>query len=374
MIKIPQMDVGAFYRAHMTEIDAAVGRVLASGWYVLGEEVAAFEREFAAAVGLGHGVGVANGTDALVLSLLAAGVRRGDRVATTSHTAVATVAAIALAGAEPVLVDIEPSSFTIDPTKLADTFQAIPGITAVVVVHLYGQAADLGAIQDVVRQNGARLIEDCAQAHGAMLDGRWLGSFGDVAAYSFYPTKNLGAFGDGGFVATDDPDIADRARVLREYGWNCQRVSEMAGMNSRLDELQAAILRVRLPKLAIGNMRRRQIAEHYDLRLAATGLALPVARAQATHVYHQYVVRHADRDRFQANLRSAGIGTNIHYPIPVHLQPAYAGRILIGPHGLRESEAAAREVLSLPMYPELEDDALTQVVDAVLQALDASAE
>ena len=373
MNQISQIDVGAFYRAHRGEIDEAVARVLASGWYILGREVEAFEQEFAEAFGFGHGIGVASGTDALVLSLLATGVRSGDRVATTSHTAVATVAAIALAGAEPVLVDIEPSGFTIDPAKLADTFEAIPGIKAVVAVHLYGQAADLAAIQGIVRQYGARLIEDCAQAHGAMLDGHWVGSFGDVAAYSFYPTKNLGAFGDGGLVVTRDPEIAERVRSLREYGWKNRYVSETVGMNSRLDELQAAILRVRLPKLAAANGRRRQIAAAYDRGLADTGLALPVARAQAIHVYHQYVVRHTDRDRFQARLRDAGVGTNIHYPVPVHFQPAYAGRILIGPHGLHESEAAAREVLSLPMYPELEDDALMQVVKAIRHALDASA-
>jgi dTDP-4-amino-4,6-dideoxygalactose transaminase len=371
MTKIPQVDPGAFYRAHKAEIDGAVARVLASGWYILGKEVAAFEREFAEAFAVGHGVGVASGTDALILSLVAAGMRPGDRVATASHTAVATVTAITLAGAEAVLVDIDPKRFTIDPEKLAATFEAIPGIKAVVAVHLYGQPADLPALLEVTRHNGVRLIEDCAQAHGAKLDGRWVGSFGDAAAYSFYPTKTLGAFGDGGLVATSDPEIAERARRLREYGWNGQRVSETVGMNSRLDELQAAILRTRLPKLAAGNARRRQIAAQYDRGLADTGLKLPFTPAQATHGYHQYVVRHPDRDRLQAKLRDAGIGTNIHYPAPVHLQPAYSGRVLVGPHGLGESEAAAREVLSLPMYPELEDEAVTQVIEAIRKALGA---
>ena len=371
MAQIPQVDPGASYRAHRAEIDAAVARVLQSGWYILGKEVAAFEREFAEAFGVGHGIGVASGTDALILSLIAAGIRPGDRVATSSHTAVATVTAITLAGAEAVLVDIDPKSFTIDPAKLAATFEAIPGIKAVIAVHLYGQPADLPAILKVARQNRARLIEDCAQAHGARLDGRWAGSFGDVAAYSFYPTKNLGAFGDGGLVATNDPHIAERARSDREYGWKGPRISETAGMNSRLDELQAAILRTRLPKLAAGNLRRRQIAAQYDRRLADTALKLPVVSAQVTHAYHQYVVRHPDRDRLQAKLRDAGIGTNIHYPVPVHLQPAYAGRVLVEPHGLGETEAAAREVLSLPMYPELEDDAVALVVQAIRKALGA---
>ncbi len=368
------MDVGAFYRAHKLEVDAAINRVLGSGWYILGREVAAFEQEFAEAFGYAHAVGVASGTDALVLSLLAAGIGRGDRVVTTSHTAVATVASIVLAGAEPVLVDIDPKSYTIDPTRLADALAKISGIKAVIAVHLYGHAADMPAIQDIVRPYGARVIEDCAQAHGAMWNGRWVGSFGDAAAYSFYPTKNLGAFGDGGLLATNDTGIAERAQRLREYGWKQRYISESVGMNSRLDEIQAAALRVRLPKLAEGNLLRRRIAAQYDQRLAGIGLELPKVRREAAHVYHQYVVRHADRDRLQAILREAGVGTNIHYPVPVHRQPAYSGRVVVGSHALRESEAAAANVLSLPMYSELGDDAVSRVVQSIRGALNAPPE
>jgi hypothetical protein len=360
---ILQMDPGAGYRAQRLAIDAAVARVLASGWYILGQEVAAFEREAAEAFGLGHGVGVASGTDALVLALKALGLGPGDRVATVSHTAVATVAAIELAGAEPVLVDIDRVHFTLDPAHLAGTLAAVPGIRAVIAVHLYGQPADLPAILDLCRGRGIPLIEDCAQAHGAALDGRPVGSFGDIACFSFYPTKNLGALGDGGMVGTGSAELAARLRSLREYGWRQRYVSDVPGMNSRLDELQAAILRARLPHLAAGNERRRGIAQAYDRSLA--GLDRPQIRPGARPVFHQYVIRHPDRDALQARLKQAGIGTNVHYPVPVHLQPAYAGRITTGPGGLPETEAAAREVLSLPMHPELSDESVAAVIGAL---------
>ena len=366
---IPQMDPGAAYRAQPTRFDAAVARVLASGWYILGNEVAEFEREFATASGLVHAIGVASGTDALVLALKALGLGRGDRVATVSHTAVATVAAIELAGAEPVLVDIDPARYTMAPDSLARTLEAVPGIRAVVAVHLYGQPADLPALDDLARRRGAVLIEDCAQAHGATLDGNPIGTTGDAAAFSFYPTKNLGAFGDGGLVATASEELARRLRSLREYGWGQRYVSDLAGLNSRLDELQAAILRVRLAMLAALNDRRRAIAAQYTAGLIDGGLALPAVAAGAGHVFHQYVVRHPARDALQARLKQRGIGSNIHYPVPVHLQPAYRDRLALDPAGLAATEAAARTVLSLPLYPELDDNSVARVIDGVRAAV-----
>jgi dTDP-4-amino-4,6-dideoxygalactose transaminase len=369
---IPQTDPKAGYLAHKPAIDAAIARVLESGWYIGGGEVTGFEQDFARLFGFGHAVGCANGTDALVLALRGLGIGRGDRVATVSHTAVATVAAIELAGAEPVLVDIEPATYTMDPAALARALTTIPGIRAVIPVHLYGQPADLGAILPLVRD--LKLIEDCSQAHGATLDGRITGTFGDVACFSLYPTKNLGALGDGGVLATGDVALADRIRSLREYGWRERYISDIAGLNSRLDPLQAAILRVKLTHLAADNARRRAIAAAYDRGLedlGNTGLILPVTRPGAVPVYHQYVVRHPARDTLRAALTARGIGTNIHYPMPVHLQPAYRGRVPFGPGGLPETERAAAEILSLPMYPGLNDEQIGRVIAAVREACEA---
>lgn len=367
---VPQTDPKAGYLAQRAAIDQAIARVLDGGRYVLGDEVGAFEREFAAYVGRRHGVGVASGTDALVLALRALGVAADDFVVTVSHTAVATVAAIELAGARPLLVDIEPYTYTIDPAELGRVLASPPGrIGAIIVVHLYGQPADLGAILPLARRHGVPVVEDCAQAHGARFGQGRVGSFGTVAAFSFYPTKNLGAIGDGGAVLADDDAIAERLRALRQYGWRERYVSHMAGFNSRLDEIQAAILRVKLERLDADNARRQAIAALYDQGLATSGLALPARRSDTTHVFHQYVVRAQARDGLHAALAARGIGTNVHYPMPVHLQPAYAHRIAIGLSGLHESERAAREVLSLPMYPQLDDAAATRVVAAVRDAL-----
>lgn len=362
---IAQADPKAAYLAQRQAIDAAMARVAAGGWYILGQEVAAFEREFAAYIGCRHGIGVASGTDALVLALRALAVKPEDYVVTVAHTAVATVAAIELAGARPLLVDIDPGTATLDPAELARVLAAPPGrIAAIIPVHLYGLPADLGAILPLAQRHGARVIEDCAQSHGARLGGRRTGSLGDLAAFSFYPTKNLGALGDGGMIVTDDDGLAERLGALREYGWRERYVSAIAGMNSRLDELQAAILRVKLGALDADNARRDAIALAYDRGLAGLPLALPARRAGASHVFHQYVVRTARRDGLRAALKARGIGTNIHYPVPVHLQPAYHGRLAIGPSGLEESERAAREVLSLPIYPQLGDAEVAEVIAA----------
>jgi|SRR5215467_2340828 len=362
---IPQMSPGAFFEDHRDEVMSAIARVVDSGWYILGREVEAFEDEFARHFQFGGAVGVGNGTDAIALALRAIGVGSGDRVATVSHTAVATVAAIEMVGASPVFVDITADTYTMDAVSLLRTVETRGPIKAVIVVHLYGQPANLVAISSIAKQSGIRLVEDCAQCHGARFNGAFAGSFGDVATFSFYPTKNLGAAGDGGMVVAADPVLIRRARTLREYGWERRYISDVAGVNSRLDELQAAILRLRLPLLEAGNERRVAIAAAYHAGFAGTGLTLPALHSGATHVYHQYVVRHPDRDHLRSRLQDRGVGTNIHYPVPVHRQPGYAGRLECDPNGLETTEALVGEILSLPMYPELTDAMVANIVSTV---------
>ncbi|WP_428484505.1 DegT/DnrJ/EryC1/StrS family aminotransferase [Rhodopila sp.] len=366
-VLIPQANPGAGYRALKTEIDAAVSRTLASGWYILGAELRAFEAEFAAWLGAGAVVGCGNGTDAIALALSGLGIGSGCTVVTVSHTAVATVAAIEMAGATPLLVDIDPLHYTMDPNALRQVLKApppgLPPIRAVIPVHLYGQPADLDRILPLCREHQVALIEDCAQAHGARLHGRRVGTFGDAAAFSFYPTKNLGALGDGGAVAVADPELAMRIAALRQYGWHNNAISDIVGVNSRLDEMQAAVLRVKLPYLDRQNERRAGIASAYDAALK--GLTPPQRRHDAAHVFHLYVVRSDDRDAVQLALRRKGIGTGIHYPVPVDQQPAYVGRIALAAAGCPQTEAAALQVLSLPMYPELTNDQVVAVCDAL---------
>jgi dTDP-4-amino-4,6-dideoxygalactose transaminase len=367
---INQANPGAGYRTLKPEIDAAVARALDSGWYILGGEGRAFESEFAAWLDVPAVVGCGNGTDAIALALRGLGIGPGCTVVTVSHTAVATVAAIEMAGATPLLVDIDPVHYTMDPDALRRVLEAppdgLPPVRAVIPVHLYGQPADLDRIVPLCRDHKLALIEDCAQAHGARLNGRRVGTFGDAATFSFYPTKNLGALGDGGAVAVSDRDLAIRIAALRQYGWHKHYISDIVGVNSRLDELQAAILRVKLAHLDEHNARRAAIAVRYNAAL--TGLTPPSVRDGAEHVFHLYVVRSAERERLQAALRDQGIGTGIHYPVPVHLQPAYAGRVALGHGGCPLTEAASREVFSLPVYPELTDDQV-ETVCAALRAL-----
>jgi dTDP-4-amino-4,6-dideoxygalactose transaminase len=357
-------DPHRIYEALKPEIDGAIARVLDKGRYILGDEVRAFEAEFAAYCGVRSGVGVGSGTEALHLALRGCGIGPGDEVITVSHTAVATVAAIELCGATPVLVDIRPETYTMDPGRLEAALT--PRTRALIPVHLYGRPAAMEAITAFAREHGLRVIEDCAQAHGAGLHGRRVGSWGDLACFSFYPTKNLGALGDGGMVVTDDAELADRVRLLREYGWAERYVSHIAGLNSRLDELQAAVLRVKLRRLDGDNAERGRLASAYDEGLAGTGVATPQRPPDATHAYHLYVVRSAQRDRLKAFLESRGIAALVHYPVPVHLQPAYRGR-LPGGDRLPETEKAAREVLSLPLFPGLGRDELNAVIEAVRQ-------
>jgi len=368
-ITVPQADPGAGYRAQKAEIDAAVARALASGWYILGKEGEAFEREFAAWQGAARAIGCANGTDALTLAMRGLGIGPGATVVTVSHTAVATVAAIEMVGATPLLLDIDPDTYTMDPDELAAVLEdpppGLPPIRAVIPVHLYGQACDLKPMLAAARRHGVAVIEDCSQAHGATLEGMKVGNLGQVACYSLYPTKNLGALGDGGVISTDDAALADRIGAIRQYGWKERYISADVGVNSRLDELQAAILRVKLTALDAGNARRQAIAAAYDTALAGGGYVPPLRRAGAGHVFHQYVLRVPERAAVMARLRAEGIATAIHYPQPVHLQPAYRGRTALGPAGCAETARAAEEVMSLPMFPELTDAQVERVCEAL---------
>lgn len=338
------------YAAHREEIDAAIRGVLENGRYILGPEVEAFEQEFARYCEVKHAVAVGSGTEALHVALAALGITAGDEVITTAHTAVATASAIRLCGATPVFADVEPGTWTIDPRLVEKAIT--PKTKAIVPVHIYGQPADLAPILKL----GLPVLEDCAQAHGAKYGGRRVGSMGVLGAFSFYPTKNLGAIGDGGMVVTDSDDLAKRMRLLREYGWAERYVSSTDGWNTRLDELQAAILRVKLRHLDADNQRRRELAKRYDSELTST----PVVRDGVEHVYHLYVITHDRRDALQQHLRERGIGALVHYPVPVHKQPAYATN-----DSLPNTERAARSVLSLPMYPELTDEQQQQVIEAV---------
>lgn len=345
---IPLADPGAAYRAYKPEIDAAIKRVLDSGWYILGNEVQAFEREFASYCGSSHGVGVANGTDAIKLGLQALGVGPGDEVITVSHTAVATVSAILDTGATPVLVDIEPDTMTMDPVACATA--VTPNTKAIVPVHIYGHPADMDPIMETATTHGLKVLEDCAQAHGAKYKGRTVGSIGHAAAFSFYPTKNLGAFGDGGMVVTSDSEVDTQLRLLRQYGWAERYVSHIHGTNSRLDEMQAAILRVRLRHLDHETKTRQGIAEAYTEILKDDSFVIPpTVRPLNEHAYHLYVIRSAHREVHRAILEQHSISSGVHYPQPIHQQPGYAKNVRI-PAKLVETEAAAGQILSLPLY------------------------
>ena len=373
LITVPQANPGAGYQQNKAEIDAAVARALASGWYVLGTEGRAFETEFAAWLGAPRAVGCGNGTDALALALRALGVGPGQAVATVSHTAVATVAAIEMVGATPVLIDIDPLHFTMDAGELAEVLAhppaGLPKITAIIPVHLYGQPADLGAILALGGQHGIPVIEDCSQAHGARYEGRKVGTLSEVSCFSLYPTKNLGALGDGGVLAMRDAAMADDVAALRQYGWRTHYVSETVGVNSRLDEIQAAVLRVKLTHLDADNERRQAIAACYDAALSSIGHAAPARRPGCSHVFHQYVLRVADRPALQARLRAEGVATGIHYPVPVHLQPAYVGRVAMGPSHCAQTAIAAGAVMSLPMFPQLTDAQVQTVCNALARVL-----
>lgn len=342
-------DPKAQYLSHKTEIDEAIFRVFDKGQYILGEEVEAFEEEFAEYIGVTCGIGVGSGTEAIHLALAACGIGTGDEVITVSHTAVATVAAIKLVGATPVFVDIEPDFFTIDPNRIEEA--VTPKTKAILPVHLYGQPADMEPVLEIAQKHHLRIIEDCAQAHGATYKGKRAGSLGDLGCFSFYPTKNLGAIGDGGMVVANDKELAKKARLLREYGWAERYISHIPGWNTRLDEIQAAVLRVKLKHLDEDNAKRGYLAEIYNQELGRGDLILPEQRKNSTHVYHLYVIRSPKRDELLAFLKDKGIGASIHYPLPVHVQPAYKKDNVA--QNLSETERIAGEIVSLPIYPEL---------------------
>jgi dTDP-4-amino-4,6-dideoxygalactose transaminase len=351
-VKVPFADLGRATQTVRPDLDAAVARVFGSGWFVLGGEGSAFEAEFAQAMQAEHAVGVASGTDAIELALRAVGVGPGDEVVTQANTCVPTVAAIERAGATPVLCDVEAAAGTMDPTSLEAAITA--RTRAVIPVHLYGQVGDLAAVLEACEPRGIPVVEDCAQAHGATFEGSVAGTLGAAGAFSFYPTKNLGALGDGGAVLTGDGALAERLRLLRQYG-QADRYDHVAhGVNSRLDELQAALLRAKLPHLAAGNARRNAIAARYDEALADAPVR-PLRRLEGrAHAFHLYVVLAPDRAAFQAALADRGVATLVHYPRPIHGHPPYAG-LGQGTASLTVSEELAERVVSLPLYPELTD-------------------
>jgi dTDP-4-amino-4,6-dideoxygalactose transaminase len=361
-LSIPLINPRASYLACKEEIDAAIARVMESGRYILGQEVTAFEQEFANYIGVRFGIGVGSGTEALHIALQACGIKPGDEVITVSHTAVATVAAIQLCGARPILVDIDPQTFVIDANQIE--FAMTSRTKAIIPVHLYGYMADMQVIRSIANRHQLQIVEDCAQSHGATYGGQKSGAWGNIAAFSFYPTKNLGALGDAGMVVTNDPELNDRVRLLREYGWRQRYVSEIPGLNSRLDELQAAILRVKLRYLDQWNEERRKRAKIYTKRLAPLGVICPSEGSGLKHVYHLYVIRIRERDALRVFLKEKGIETLIHYPIPIHLQRAYEG-LGYRKGDLPLTERCSSEILSLPLFPEMKEHEVEGVAESI---------
>lgn len=362
-MKILQCNPGQSYARNKEGLNQKIQSILEGGWYILGQEVGNFETAFAQYCTAGYGIGCANGTDAIELVLRGLGIK-GSYVATVANTAVATVAGIECSGNTACFADIDPETFTISPDSLERLFAVNPDIKAVIAVHLFGQPADMDRIMAVAGKYGAVVIEDCAQAHGAMYKGRRCGSMGIAGCFSFYPTKNLGCYGDGGAVVTSDPELAERFKALRQYGWTKRFLSEYPGINSRLDELQAGILSFKLPYLDADNQRRKQIADRYMVGLRdISALKLPGALPDCGHVYHQYVLRCSCRDKLRAFLAEKEIGTAIHYPVPIHRQEAYSARKLWV--NLPETEKVNNEILSLPMYPELTDEEVDHVISSI---------
>ena len=361
-IQVPYLDLKAQYQSIKPEIDAAIARVLETSQFVLGSEVAGFEQEFAAYCGASDCIALNSGTSALHLALLAAGIGPGDDVITVPFTFVASVAAILYVGARPILVDIDPRSFTLDPAAIEAV--VTHRTKAILPVHLYGQPADMDPILEVARRNNLVVIEDAAQAHGAKYKGRPVGALADIACFSFYPTKNLGAYGEGGAVTTSNAEYSRTIRMLRDWGQDRKYYHVLRGFNYRMEGLQGAVLRVKLRHLEPWTEARRAIAAKHNVLLGDSELVRPVEMPWARHVYHTYTVRGDDRDALHAALQEKCIQTGIHYPVPVHLQPAYA-ELVHTPLALPQSEKAAAEVLSLPLFPELTDDQIQRVTTAL---------
>lgn len=359
---IPFANPHAQYMRYQKAIQAAMQQVLNEGCYVLGNQVRQFEEEFSSYIGTRHCIGVGSGTDALSLSLRSLNISPGDEVITVSHTAVATVAAIAMTGATPVLIDIEKDRKTLNPELLENAISK--KTKAIIVVHIYGQPAQINDILSIAERHGLTVIEDCAQATGALYDNVRVGSIAHIGCFSFYPTKNLGAIGDGGAITTNDSDLAKRLRSLRQYGWNDERESQEISLVSRLDELQASILRVKLEQLDSDNQKRQNIADHYQKSLSNLPLELPLIEQNSKSVFHLYVIQHSDRDLIKRHLNDLGVGTAIHYPKPVHHHQAFQ-QICKIPDKLKITEEISHSILSLPMFPEMSDTQKERVTDAL---------
>jgi dTDP-4-amino-4,6-dideoxygalactose transaminase len=360
---IPLVDLRAQYRTIAADVDEAMRRVVERADFILGHDVEAFEAEFAAYCETAHAVGMDSGLSALELGMRALGIGPGDEVLTPVNSFIASSSAISMTGATPVWVDADPETYNIDPEAVAAAIT--PRTRAIMVVHLYGQPVDMDAIGALARDRGLKLVEDACQAHGARWAGRRVGSFGDVAAFSFYPGKNLGAYGDGGMLTTADPELADRVRMMRNYGQRRKYEHATMAWNRRLDTLQAAVLRVKLRHLDEWNEARRRHAERYDRLLGGSELVLPTTVSGAEHVFHLYVVQTPRRDDLLGHLRQRGVGAGLHYPVPIHLQEAYRDRGM-GPGSFPVTEAIASRVLSLPMYPELTPEQIDHVAGTIL--------
>lgn len=362
-MKVPFSNFILQYERMRPSIDSAISRVLTSGQFILDQEVFRFEQEFANYCGAKHAIAVASGTEALQLALVACGINNGDEVITSAHSAVATVAAIEMAGGSPVLVDIDPKTYMLDPQCVKKTITT--KTRAIVPVHLYGIAVDLNSILEIARNNDLMVVEDCAQAFGTLYNGRQVGTLGNIGAFSFYPTKNLGAYGDGGAVVMGDDSLAENVRSIRQYGWDGEKVSQQKGFNSRLDEIQAAILRAKLLHIDEAIRRRHELAALYSSQLVGSDLTLPCIYLDTSTTFHLFVVRHPQRDALRRFLSDHEIDTRIHYPIPTHLQKAYA-HLGSREGGFPETERICKEVLSLPFYPEMSDEMVKYVCKTIL--------
>ena len=361
---IPFSDPSASYQAHKSEIDQAINRILDSGWYVLGSEVDGFEKEFASFHGKDlHAIGVANGTDAIALCLRGIGLGIGDEVITPSHTAVATVAGIEQAGCTPVFADIDPKTRCITPKSIDE--RVTTKTRAIMPVHIYGQPAEMLSILEVAKAHNLSVIEDCSQAHGAEIHGQKVGTFADISAYSCYPTKNLGGTGDGGVILCKSQVMTEQIKSLRQYGWNNQRESIISGFNSRLDEMQAAVLLVKLKHLSEDNRKRRAIADQYDDAFKDLPVILPHRSKDELHAMHLYVIECDNRDTLLKYLRNRGIGASLHYALPVHQHTAYANRIRGGDE-LPETEQFYQKNLTLPLFPELNEEKIEHIISSVI--------
>ena len=361
-MKVPFLDLRREYKTLKKDIDSALSRVVSSGNYILGQEVQEFEKTFAKYIGVKYAIGVGSGTEALQLALLASGVKSGDEVITAANTCGPTISAIMAAGAVPVLIDVDPQNYCLNVSEVARKITR--KTKAIVPVHLYGQVVDLNPIMDLSKQYSVSIIEDCAQAHGARYKTKKAGSIGDAGAFSFYPTKNMGAFGDGGIITTNSRDLANKCRLLRNYGQKNRYEHELAGFNSRLDELQAAILRIKLGKLDEWNMRRREIAKKYNYGIDNPNISLPIEMSYAYHIYHLYVIRVKSRKTFMSFLAKYGISTLIHYPIPMHRQRFYIELINKRDH-FPVADELATQIISLPLYPYLKEEEVNHIIKVV---------